>query len=64
MLACDDARSARVVPPAHRGAAAAQGGMSGDPQAASAWLAAADLPAALAAKVRAAARPASEPSRG
>ena len=45
-------------------AAAAQGWMSVDPQAASAWLATADLPAALAAKVRAAARPASEPSRG
>lgn len=45
-------------------AAAAQGWMSVDPKAASAWLAEADLPAALAAKVRAAARPESEPSRG
>lgn len=44
-------------------AAAAQGWMSVDPQAASAWLAEADLPAALAAKVRAAARPESAPSR-
>ena len=45
-------------------AAAAQGWMSVDPKAASAWLAEADLPPALAAKVRAAARPESEPSRG
>jgi len=44
-------------------AAAAQGWMSVDPQAASAWLAEADLPAALAAKVRAAARPGNAPSR-
>lgn len=44
-------------------AAAAQGWMSVDPQAASAWLAEAGLPAALAAKVRAAARPESEPSQ-